>query len=522
MGARILSVLLFMCSAAAIAGDCGACGNPDCKCVQCDTKCRCCFNAQDFTPGGPVKNGIRVATDIPLSKTIKNVGGSDGAGLCVFTSAQVAAYWQNIKELDGFRSWMERRPGGGWPEKVDDMLRQFCAEKGVPVPEYVQHTGGDEAFIELALATRRMVCATYAGRDDFYRGRIAHMVNFVYLDAQVGAIIDNNRPTVVVWMTRAELLSRWRDMQGGWAFVFLKPSPPPYKTKPPQISVEQCANGQCRLPAFPAAPTPEPLVDDFGALGTGYVWIGPLRDGSNVWYRLVKDRKIVGAWYNGEYHASVDGKDSFAASASACPTDAPAQTRAAEPKKTVEENFGVDMSKVHAGRFYSRNGVEVDRHAALEALAHGSGIADDRDRYHLTFVGDSAYLAKARSAFDRIPGSLRDKFRTQYYAPGDWQVAQFDVPTGASVRKPAVDGFGAEIEVKTGDITDDILLSILDGILNPKPKPPEPKPDPKKPDDPITPAGPAQLPQWAIIGLLALAGLILVDYVGSFFKRKVA
>ena len=95
---------------------------------------------------------------------------------------------------------------------------------------YVQHTGGDESFLELALKTGRMPGVTYAGRDNRYSGPIAHMVNLVYLDADQAAILDNNYPEKLLWMSRKEFLTRWRDQGGGWAVVLLTPpaSPPPY------------------------------------------------------------------------------------------------------------------------------------------------------------------------------------------------------------------------------------------------------------------------------------------------------
>lgn len=186
-------------------------------------------------------DGTRATCDIPPSQHIRNTGGRDGAGLCVFTSMELAADWQQLPELAGFQRWMTKRPGGGYPEKVDAMLKAYCQEKGVPVPPYVQHTDGDEAVLDAAIAAGLMPCITYGGRDDFYRGGIYHMVDLAHLDAERAAIIDNNRPGVWVWMTRAELLTRWRSMQGGWAFVWLASPPPPYDG-PPRAAFEAPAN----------------------------------------------------------------------------------------------------------------------------------------------------------------------------------------------------------------------------------------------------------------------------------------
>jgi hypothetical protein len=212
------------------------------------------------TPTSP--HGIRALCDFPVALHMKNTGGSDGpfgpgsgSGLCVWTAIEMQARWQNVRTLDGLQKWMTYRPGGGWPSKVVRMLKQFCDEKKVAVPRYVQHTGGDLAFLDLALKTRRFAGVTYSGRDDFYRGRISHMVNAAHLDTNVACIVDNNRPGTFLWMTRAEFASRWREI-GGWAVVLLDAPPPPG----PEI-VGQCPDGRCPIPP-PLNPNAGPWLRD--------------------------------------------------------------------------------------------------------------------------------------------------------------------------------------------------------------------------------------------------------------------
>jgi len=247
------------------------CDYSACACPQgqCSGKCRCCLGSEqapapplsptptstDPTPVGsfsteasPVKDGVRAVVDIPASRHIRNTGGigprgpGTGSGLCVFTSCEVSGDWQNVPALQGFQKWMTMKPGGGWPEKLDEMIRLFAASKGVPVPDYVQHTGGDDDFLDLAIRTGRCPAVTYSGSDGFYRGRVAHMVNLAHLDAERAAIVDNNRPGLWVWMSRKEFLARWRDMGGGWAVVFLSPPPPPY-TQPPMTRISRLWEG---------------------------------------------------------------------------------------------------------------------------------------------------------------------------------------------------------------------------------------------------------------------------------------
>lgn len=287
-------------------------------------------HAIDTVPRPVAPDGTHAAIDLPAARHVRNAGSRiDGLGLCVFTSVQQAADWHNVPQLLGFQRWMSKRPGGGHPEKLDRELAAYCASQGRPTPAYVQHVGGDEAFLDLAVKTGRMASITYAGADGFYPGPVLHMVNLAHLDAERGAVIDNNRPGVWVWMSRTQLLNRWRGLTdagtpmvvrdgaqvfavgGGWAVVLLAPPPPPYAT-PRAVTPEEPAE---RLPQ----------VENFGLLRRPEV-----------------------------------------------PTAAPAG-----------DNFGVDATRLRsAQRKYSLNGTEVSRAVAFAAV-----LADDSDRHHLTVVG---------------------------------------------------------------------------------------------------------------------------------------
>lgn len=177
--------------------------------------------------GGDVSpsTGQPVQCDLPQSLRIRNVGGRDGSGLCVFTSINHSALWANEALLKDFQSKMRQELGGGWPSKVDIMLKKYA-----PRARYIQHTGGDMEFLRQALKSGRMPSVTYDGRDPFYRGqKVAHMVNLVYLSDTEAAILDNNNPTKLMWMSAAEFESRWKGANGkdGWAIVLLNPCPPP-------------------------------------------------------------------------------------------------------------------------------------------------------------------------------------------------------------------------------------------------------------------------------------------------------
>lgn len=181
-----------------------------------------------ITVGGPTAPDGRtqVICDLPVDQRTRNVGGRDGLGLCVFSSIGHSARWQNERRLVNFQKQMRAEPGGGWPEKVDRMIEKYG--KGT---RYVQYEGGDPSILELALKTGRMPGVTYDGRDPHYGGRIAHMVNLVYIDKDKAAVLDNNfvepAEQSIVWMSRDEFLSRWRGGGGGWAVVLLANPPPP-------------------------------------------------------------------------------------------------------------------------------------------------------------------------------------------------------------------------------------------------------------------------------------------------------
>ncbi len=179
-------------------------------------------------------SGKEVDIDLPDSQQLANVGGSDGAGLCVFTSVTHAARWQHVEVLEEFQAYMRKYPGGGWPDKLAQKINDIARAKGVPPPKFVQAEGGEAELlplVEAILKSNRMACITYcyspSGR---YGGRkIAHMVNCVYLDDKHACILDNNYPGTakLEWITRAELGKTLTGGRAGWVFALLDPGPPP-------------------------------------------------------------------------------------------------------------------------------------------------------------------------------------------------------------------------------------------------------------------------------------------------------
>lgn len=183
-----------------------------------------------ITVGGPTApdGKTQVACDLPADMRQHNVGGKDGAGLCVFTSIEHAARWQNEPGLANFQAQMRKEAGGGYPEKVDKMITKYG-----PGTQYLQYEGTDTNILKLALETGRMPCVTYNGHDEVhYKTTIAHMVNLVYLDDDWACILDNNyvASNELVWMSAADFKSRWTGGSQGWAVILLHAPPPPPPT----------------------------------------------------------------------------------------------------------------------------------------------------------------------------------------------------------------------------------------------------------------------------------------------------
>ncbi len=180
--------------------------------------------------GGRVSpdGAVELVCDLPASERKKNIA-SKGLGCCVFRSIDYAARWQQVPELYDLPEQLVQAgiPGGGYPEKVDEVLQRFG-----PDVSYIQDTSGDADILEAILKTGRMPCVTYNGHDCHYSGSIAHMVCLPYFDRQTGwaCVSDNNFPgdDQFVWMSPDEFLKRWKSGGGGgWVLALLAPPPPP-------------------------------------------------------------------------------------------------------------------------------------------------------------------------------------------------------------------------------------------------------------------------------------------------------
>lgn len=175
---------------------------------------------------GAVHDGQEVDCDLPPVLRVRNTVGINGMGLCVWASWQMAANYQNCRELSGMFDAMRRRPGGGWPDRLDRVMREMA-----PGVKYRQYLGTDLAFIRQGIEGGRPVCVTYGYGELYGMKTIAHMVLCVGMNDRYTAVLDNNDPGHVWWMTTEEFRRRFVHPGGqGWACYLLTPPPPPVPT----------------------------------------------------------------------------------------------------------------------------------------------------------------------------------------------------------------------------------------------------------------------------------------------------
>ena len=106
------------------------------------------------------EQGEQITVDLPIDRMIENIGSKvDGAGMCVMTSITQGGIYQRVAGVENLRDWCAKLPGGGYPEKVEQQIRQYFKEKGLPEPGYLQYTGPDpEGLLDLIDKTGRTAC----------------------------------------------------------------------------------------------------------------------------------------------------------------------------------------------------------------------------------------------------------------------------------------------------------------------------------------------------------------------------
>jgi hypothetical protein len=418
--------------------------------------------AAKFVVGGPSMDGVEVACDLPAARHQRNTGGSDGAGLCVFTSVGHCADWHGENQLTKFRDWMKSRPGGGYPDKLKKMIAEFSRETGITEPPYLQVTNGDVAILEEAHEHRIMLAVTYSGRDGiYYRSSVPHMVNLVCYDkaADRAAILDNNYPGQLLWMSCKDFVERWKEGGGGgWAVALLKPPPPPVPVNRTAarepVMIGQCAScGPAYVPppamVAPALAAPSISTAASASGSSGWEWRQSVTDPAGYWC-LFKDGKQVGCYRRRDDLYSSLGTDGQFQHDVLPPVPIPesAWATAGTPRGGDHQPiFGVEPDKVRRSPGYEINGVPVSREQLLGAIhAAGSGVLPDvKGKVWVVVAGGtpeqrSAVLRDLETNPELAP--FKPRIVVQSYAAGEWPLAVGIQSSGA----PTIQLLGPETD----------------------------------------------------------------------------
>ena len=506
--------------------------------------------AERATIGGPTgPDGTEVACDLPALEHIKNVGGRDGAGLCVFTSIEHSGRWQNCEGLRGFQAKMRSELGGGYPEKVDHMMRKY-----IPEAKYIQYSGNDPAVLDLAIKTGRMPAVTY-GYSERYGGRVAHMVNLVHIDEKVACILDNNfiGADRLEWMSRGEFLRRWKLDGGGWAVVVLNPPPPPVPAN--MTPMTELAKNRSGAIAELAGPNGRLVYGSWGPSGCGSVepvdfetarqrfslqkstaetqmqrifnrgrdvrlpseesqyaeqekFSSPVaasllgagcdwklrRDDPNRLY-LYRNGVQIGGWDESEKRW-MDYNDGSQKWTDGCPPWYASQRTENRNPKVGQVFFGVDRRQVPQTETFSVNGQRVEFRNIKEAFVSDT-LSDDSGKLRITLCGTKEACDSILSDMKSDPAmaSMSSKFLIQAYRPGTWPVEVFKRPVGEGCflsisGPPDKRGRGIEYHSQMAYEGPEKLAQSMDGALRRA----DPNYDPNKTPDLTKPKPPPVLP----------------------------
>lgn len=482
-----------------------------------------------------------VQLDLPGELHRKNTA-SKGLGNCVFTSIHHSALWQSVPAVQEFPKWLIDKgiPGGGYPEKVADLIPKIAKDRGLPTPEFVQHTGGDLSFLRLALRTGRMPGVTY-GYSPRYGQNVSHMVTLVHLSEKWAAILDNNFPgeDKLEWMNIPEFERRWKLRGGGWGVVLLKPGPPPVpvaRRKDPTVNPllmatllltpGQWGAGGCPPvggPRFspPALTFPAAALRPAVRLGPHWQWKRG-QDPDQV--HLFRDGRQAGTYrYSLErFYRLIDYDRELWSGAEPLPEGAPrppalipepAPPPEAEPVAAVGQlpdwmTQGVERDKVTTERRYWLGPREVSEAEARQAVA--AGLVDDSNRLRVTLVGTKEECDRVHTDIDTHAAfaPLREKILVQCYRPDEWQVAKVGLAGGGHptvwVQAPAPAGGKSRALHRQDDYADGPAgLAYAIGQAVGAKRDPDPNFDPKKVPDlrkVPSPDAPSDVTPLAVVG----------------------
>jgi hypothetical protein len=479
-----------------------------------------------------------IGCDLPGSEHLKNTGGlgprgpGTGAGLCVFTSIEHCGRYQNETALIGLQKKMTSEPGGGYPDKVDAMLKKYA-----PKAIYIQYTGKDTSLLKLAIKTSRMVGVTY-GYSPRYGGPIAHMVNLVHLSDQWACVLDNNFPgeNYYEWMSPDEFDRRWvagSPDKSGWAVILLNPPPPPSphnNVTPHTDSSESAAQARVgRRPLlalrtqketqfmfhtlfFATLLVPGGWGADFCGLvspdaersADDYQWQWRPSDPGR--YYLFKNDVQIGGydiWF--DYYRAYDARaQTWGPKEDKPPIPPPNKhTAASRERQRPEnvENYGVDYSEFPSGEACTINGRKTTKdHAKRLIEGKGDHLADDSRKLRLTIFGSET---ERDAVVLGLTPAQKDALSIQAYPPDHWIVGQRRFKIGAQPTIYLESPAGTVLHRQEGWDGPESLAKVLeraDPNYDPSKDPDLRKPKPQSTPTPdVTPAPvTSTCPDWAL------------------------
>lgn len=370
-----------------------------------------CVRTDNLTP-----DGGEIQIDLPTERHVRNVGGSDGAGLCVFASARHSGDWANEPVWFGLFEWMQKHSGGGTPSKFDKMVQQYAAEKGLKIPPYLQIEACDMEALKAATRNGFTPGVTFSysptGR---YRGQhIHHMVTLLHCDDRWCGILDNNYPGTVEWMDPETFKKVWVDGGRYWAIIPLTDGLPP------------APRNAMRTWTVALAPDQAEEIP-------GYSWRRQADrdpDLRQLWYldRLVGSYRLSTDRFHPWDHAKGRWTDP-------CPPPVACPDRC---------NYGVYPEEISKAPRYSLSGRECSVYEALRQLMPaGKEIPESSKKARVVvFVEPGKKTWGAASILQQMTEQERAAVIVQEYAPDRWNVGYqgFRVSSTPSAYFLAADG----------------------------------------------------------------------------------
>jgi hypothetical protein len=187
--------------------------------------------ADVMTLAAPAPDGTLPDIAFSSDKYVKNLASKkDGAGCVCFACFEMSALHAKHGQFKGFAAWVaENYDGGGWPERVDSVVRDYCKAKFVvgfdPKTDFLQYEGDDFKFVKEAIARDELPAVTLHRSPRYYKP-VYTMVNCLHLDAKWGCTLDSNFKNAEWRRAKAWTTDAKCDGKTFWAFTVKRRADP--------------------------------------------------------------------------------------------------------------------------------------------------------------------------------------------------------------------------------------------------------------------------------------------------------